>query len=189
MSLLRIHSLVLHTRIYGPGLRSAVWFQGCDLACEGCWNKELWPAKGGELREHEDILTELISASKTEGVTFLGGEPLQQAEALLPLLKDLKAIGKSIFLYSGYNRNELNEIQKACVDLADIVVLGRYVESERDTNLRWRGSKNQTVEFQTERYSEVDKNGEASEYEVHIKSDGSSLLLGYPPDAIRSFFS
>lgn len=189
MELLRINSIVLHTRIYGPGWRTAVWFQGCTLACKGCWNKELWPAKGAEMRHYKEVLAELMSASRSEGVTFLGGEPLQQAEALLPLLQDLKANGKSIFLYSGYERKELDETQQACVALADIVVLGRYIEAERDTNLRWRGSRNQVVEFQSDRYGESDKNGEASEYEVHIKNDGTSLILGYPPKDVRSLFT
>ena len=118
------------------------------------------------------MLAELLTATDCEGVTFLGGEPLQQAEALLPLLKDLRAVGESIFIYSGYNREELDETQLACVEQADIVVLGRYVQELRNTNLRWRGSSNQVVEFLTDRYSEADMNGEASEYEVHIHADG-----------------
>jgi len=187
--MLRIDSIVKHTRIYGPGWRSAVWLQGCTLACKGCWNKELWPSKGGELRTRDELLSELLSATKSEGVTFLGGEPLQQAEALLPLLQDLKAVGKSIFIYSGYERHELDEHQLACLELADIVVLGRYIEELRDTNLRWRGSRNQKVEFLTERYSEADKHGEASEYEVHIHPDGTSTVLGYPPKDPESLFS
>ena len=186
---LNVGGIVKRTRIYGPGWRSAVWLQGCTLACKGCWNTELWPTKGGTLTSQEDMLAELLTATDCEGVTFLGGEPLQQAEALLPLLKDLRAVGKSIFIYSGYNREELDETQLACVEQADIVVLGRYVQELRNTNLRWRGSSNQVVEFLTDRYSEADMNGEASEYEVHIHADGSTMVLGYPPTDPESLYS
>ena len=105
-----------------------------------------------------------------------GGEPLQQAEALLPLLKDLRAVGKSIFIYSGATGENPARTQLACVEQADIVVLGRYVQELRNTNLRWRGSSNQVVEFLTDRYSEADMNGEA-EYE-YIHADGSTMVLG-----------
>jgi anaerobic ribonucleoside-triphosphate reductase activating protein len=189
MTDLNIGGIVKRTKIYGPGWRSAVWLQGCTLACKGCWNKELWPTKGGTFYTHEELLSELLSATDCEGVTFLGGEPLQQAEALLPLLKDLRAIGKSIFIYSGYNRDELDETQLACVEQADIVVLGRYIQELRNTNLRWRGSENQVVEFLTDRYSTEDMNGEASEYEVHIHPDGTTTVLGYPPTDPQTLYS
>ncbi len=127
---------------------------------------------------HDDLLERLM-AIDTEGVTFLGGEPLQQAESLLPLLRDLKFVGKSIFLYSGYDREEMDDIQRACLDLADIAVLGRYIEAERDTTLRWRGSRNQAVEFLTDRYGPCDMNGEATEVEYHIGKDGLVRVIGY----------
>lgn len=176
---MRIADIVNRTGIYGPGWRTAVWVQGCSLACKGCWNMELWPTKGGEDMDH-DTLLERLMAAETEGVTFLGGEPLQQAEALLPLLQDLRMVGKSIFLYSGYTREEMDETQRACLDLADIAVLGRYVEEERDTTLRWRGSRNQEVEFLTGRYGPEDMDGEATEVEYHVGRDGMIRVVGYP---------
>ena len=139
----------------------------------------LWPRRGGGEMSHDDLLERLM-AIDTEGVTFLGGEPLQQAESLLPLLRDLKFVGKSIFLYSGYDREEMDDIQRACLDLADIAVLGRYIEAERDTTLRWRGSRNQAVEFLTDRYGPDDMNGEATEVEYHIGKDGLVRVIGYP---------
>ena len=67
--------------------------------------------------------------------------------------------------------------------------LGRYIQELRNTNLRWRGSENQVVEFLTDRYSTEDMNGEASEYEVHIHPDGTTTVLGYPPTDPQSLYS
>ena len=31
----------------GPGVRTVVFFQGCDLHCKGCQNKSTWNMKSG----------------------------------------------------------------------------------------------------------------------------------------------
>lgn len=64
---------------------------------------------------------------------------------------------KSIWIYSGYTWSEIfnngvyltkdcpgwkrREIIKQCTVMVD----GRYIESQKDVTLHWRGSKNQTV--------------------------------------------
>ena len=122
----------------------------------------------------------IVSNEDTEGVTVLGGEPLQQAESLLPLLRAVRDAGKSVFLYTGYELEELDDVQSACMELADIAVTGRYLEEERDLFLTWRGSSNQQVRFLTERYSPEVMNEEAREVEVHLGKDGSIAVYGYP---------
>jgi len=91
---------------------------------------------------------------------------------------------RSIMLYSGYEENELNEVQQACVDLSDIVILGRYIESLRNVNLRWRGSTNQVLFSPTGRV-DVDgiEDGER-EVEFHIQSDGRFIMVGYPDPSL-----
>ena len=59
---MRIADIVNRTGIYGPGWRTAVWVQGCSLACKGCWNMELWPTKGGEDMDHDTLLERLMAA-------------------------------------------------------------------------------------------------------------------------------
>ena len=71
-------------------------------------------------------------------------------------------------------------IAKRVLQLADIVVMGRYIQALRDTNLKWRGSTNQVVEFRTDRYNEIDMGGENQQFEVHIGKDGRVRILGYP---------
>ena len=172
--------------IYGPGTRFVIWVQGCTLACKGCWNTSYWPKKGGQDRTVESLVKQISEAEEIEGITILGGEPLEQAEAVHELIQQVKEIGLSIFLYSGFERHELDEIQQECVDNSDIVVLGRYIEEKRDVNLRWRGSSNQVLEFPTERYRGLDIE-ERGECEVIIEEDGSIRVLGYPDPELIAF--
>ena len=119
-----------------------------------------------------------IKNADVEGVTLLGGEPLQQAESVLALIRDVKSEGLSVFLYTGYEKKEFTPTMKECVALSDIVISGRYVEQKRNPHLRWRGSSNQIIEFPTERYSSFPIN-EVREVEVHI-GQGNAMVYGYP---------
>jgi anaerobic ribonucleoside-triphosphate reductase activating protein len=141
-----------HSTIYGPGLRYVIWTQGCTLACKGCWNKQFWP-KGGTPVTITDLVKEILQVKGIEGITILGGEPLQQANATLELIRSVKAVGQTVFMYTGYEPEEFDETMQACFDSSDIVVTGRYIESQRNVNLRWRGSTNQMVHCPTGRYS------------------------------------
>ena len=184
--LLRIASIEEQSSIYGPGLRFVIWVQGCTLACKGCWNTSFWPRKGGHDRTVESLVEQITKTEGIEGITILGGEPLEQAEAVHELIMRVKKVGLSVFLYSGFERDELDEIQQACVNESDIVVLGRYVEEKRDVNLRWRGSSNQILEFPTERYRGIQFE-ERGECEVIVEEDGSIRVLGYPDSELIAF--
>ena len=81
--------------IYGPGLRYVIWTQGCTLACEGCWNKQFWPT-GGESVTVDELFEDIRTTKGIEGITILGGEPLQQ-EATLALIERVKNFGLTVF--------------------------------------------------------------------------------------------
>ena len=167
-----------HSEIYGPGIRSVFWTQGCTLACKGCWNTQYWSSKGGSEIKVSQILSELDELDDIEGITLLGGEPLQQAEATLALIEGCKQRGLSIFLYTGYNPSEFDAIMQACFDASDIAVTGRYVQELRDTTLRWRGSRNQQVHFISDAYDESVLQ-EQTEVECHILPSGEIRMVGY----------
>ena len=166
------------SEIYGPGLRSVIWVQGCTLACKGCWNTQYWSAKGGDEIRVSKLLKEIQALDDIEGITLLGGEPLQQAAASLELIKGAKSLGLSVFLYTGYEPSEFNETMLACFKLSDIVVTGRYVQELRDTSLRWRGSLNQQVHFISNVYDETVLT-EQTEVEFHVLSTGEIQIVGY----------
>jgi len=168
--------------IYGPHQRTVVWTQGCTLSCKGCWNQDLWTSLGGTSMNINDIVRRAVEAGD-EGLTILGGEPLQQPQATLALINEAQQHGLGIFLYTGYDFEELEGDALKCYEAADIVVAGRYVDSKRNTHLRWRGSENQTVEFRTERYKEFEF-VEGNDVQITIEEDGSLTILGYPDDAL-----
>ena len=175
---LRLGHRLDRSEIYGPGIRSVLWLQGCTLACKGCWNTQYWSAKGGDEISVSQILKELDALEGIEGITLLGGEPLQQAEAALALIDGCKERGLSIFLYTGYDPSEFDATMQSCFDASDIAVTGRFVQEQRDTTLRWRGSRNQQVHFISNLY-DASLLEERTEVECHILPNGELTIVGY----------
>ena len=80
-TILSVAQVVPVTKAEGPGLRFALWFQGCPLRCPGCCNPEMLPFSGGTPTTVREILVRLDEARTlgVEGITLLGGEPLAHA--------------------------------------------------------------------------------------------------------------
>ena len=95
------------------------------------------------------MLAEIRRNGLVSGVTFSGGEPFEQAEALLPLARQLKADGRHLMAYSGYTYEQLIADGRAGVrgllEQLDLLVDGRYEAEHRSLELRFRGSTNQRV--------------------------------------------
>lgn len=164
----------------GPGERFTIWVQGCPLACPGCWNPDTWAFERRELRHVDDLAAEIVSTVGIEGVTFTGGEPFAQAPALTALATRLKEAGLSVFVFTGYEFNELTRPEhRALLAVTDIVVTGRYIEAERAVGLTWRGSTNQRVHFLTDRYGPTSM-VDVGEIEVHLDGSGSIAVTGFP---------
>ena len=183
---LRIGHISEHSTIYGPGVRFVIWTQGCTLACEGCWNKQYWSTKGGTEVSVDSLIERIASTEDIQGITLLGGEPLQQAEPVLKVIQAVKELNLSVFLYTGYDVEEFDETMMACFDNSDIVVTGRYLQENRDTSLRWRGSTNQVVHHPSGRYRELEIE-ERNEIEFIIGPDGKLAMFGYPDAEISAW--
>jgi anaerobic ribonucleoside-triphosphate reductase activating protein len=164
------------------------WTQGCNLACKGCWNTQYWSKKGGNTILVSRLLEELDSINGIEGITLLGGEPLQQAEASLQLIKGCKEKGLTVFLYTGYDPSEFDSAMQQCFDLSDIAVTGRFVQELRDTTLRWRGSRNQQVHFISNAYDDSVLK-EQTEVECHILPNGEIRMVGYAEPGLSSLLT
>jgi len=124
---------------------------GCPFECKGCIVKELQNPENG--KTYEDFYKEIESyLTKVDGITLSGGEPLFQAKQLLKFLKKLpKNLDKMLF--TGYYKNELNDIQRECFDMFDLVVEGRF-EEDKKGNFLYRGSSNQIFSSPTKKYSD-----------------------------------
>src|SRR5438552_3431453 len=113
-----IHGFVCGSRVNGPSLRAVVYFQGCTLGCRNCFNPDTH-AFAGEERSIAEVTDLVVSAHREralEGVTFSGGEPMQQANALLPLMESLRdrLLRLSFGMYSGYSERELSSGRYWC---------------------------------------------------------------------------
>ncbi|MEQ1947385.1 MAG: 4Fe-4S cluster-binding domain-containing protein [Bryobacteraceae bacterium] len=181
----------------GPGARAVVYFQGCNLGCDGCWNPATH-AFVGPPRGVQDVAEQVAGAHRTQfldGVTFSGGEPMQQARDLLDLIRLLRHARSeiSIGMYSGYTERELDrggfwtrdgirqEARQAVwaniKQQLDFAVLGRFVAA-RPNDLPMRTSANQVLQLFSDRYRE--EHFKALEFEVNIESAGLVQITGFP---------
>lgn len=131
----------------GLGIRTVVYFQGCPRHCPGCHNPETIPTQGGRELTVAQLVEEIMATITplTKGVTFSGGDPLLQGEALLEVLKLLKEqqLPLDIWVYTGYTWEEIKHLP--ALALVDVLVDGPFVESQRDISLAFRGSSNQRL--------------------------------------------
>jgi len=160
---LQVAQIVPATEAEGPGLRLALWFQGCPLRCPGCCNPEMLPFEGGtrlSLAEVVARVEESVRDHGIEGISLLGGEPLAHAAAGAALAREVQQLGLSVMIYSGHTLEEARRLPDPAVyDLlarTDILVDGPYVRELPETRRRWIGSSNQQIHFLTDRYQADD---------------------------------
>ena len=193
-----LHAFIPASRANGPGLRSVVFFQGCTLACQNCFNPDSHPFTGADatvLAVAERVL-QAHQEHGTEGVTFSGGEPMQQAPALLELIQALRQQVPSLSfgMFSGYSdlelvlgeysiwgcdysesdRRRLWEEIRAHLDFA---VLGRFNETQPSA-LPLRTSRSQALRMLTTRYGVKDYGPQSVEVIVH--PDERAGVTGFP---------
>ena len=138
------------TEVEGPFKRLCIWFQGCNIHCEGCCNPDyqaLIPKMLFSIDELVTIIKEVQNEFGIEGVTFSGGEPSLQQN--LPVLTSkIKELGLGVISFTGRIYEEVKDCFVGC----DVVIDGAYKQDEQDTQRRIIGSKNQRVICLTERY-------------------------------------
>ena len=192
-----LHAFVPASRANGPGLRAVVYFQGCSLHCQKCWNPATHKFRGVEVpvlevvQRFEDV-SQFVSL---EGVTFSGGEPMQQAEALLELMRAFRrtAPAVSLGMFTGYTESELacgrfvtrlgatveqkRELWRVVRGLLDFAVMGRYDQTQPSI-APLRTSRNQRLVLFSSRYQEGDFGPQL--VEISIEESGKSVLTGFP---------
>lgn len=92
--LLDVYKIIPNTAVEGPENRFCIWVQGCKKHCKGCWATDTWAFDVGKKYSVESLYEQILEQKDNiEGVTFLGGEPFEQAKALSELAKKVKANG------------------------------------------------------------------------------------------------
>lgn len=144
---IRIFGQVDDSIVDGPGLRYALFTQGCPHHCPGCHNPESHDYNGGYLEDCDNIIENIKANSLLDGVTFSGGEPFEQIEPLIYLAKQIKELGLNIVIYSGYTYEQLLNKEGAIelLSLCDMLVDGKFEIENKSLGLLYCGSSNQRL--------------------------------------------
>lgn len=146
---LRIAGIIRESIVDGPGIRFAVFGQGCPHNCQGCHNPDSHDFEGGYDCAIDKILEEIDKNPLLKGVTFSGGEPFCQAEEFAELGEKIRERGLSVVTFTGYTYEELldmnDESANRLLEVTDLLIDGRYEADKRDLTLKFRGSSNQRI--------------------------------------------
>jgi len=146
---IRVNGLVNDSIVDGPGLRLAVFVQGCSHGCLGCHNPGTHDPLGGQVMDTGEIVQMLQENPLLDGLTLSGGEPFEKPGPCLLLAEAAKGLGLSVWVYSGYTYEQLKENQDPAVAgllaVCDVLVDGRFVLAQRSLDLDFRGSGNQRL--------------------------------------------
>ena len=143
----------------GTGVRVSLFVSGCTHKCKGCFNEVAWDFNYGErfTEQTQDLLIEYLAPDFVEGLTLLGGEPMEPANqrALLPFVKRVKQLypNKTVWCYTGYTLEKdllsdsrvKTECTEELLSLIDVLVDGEFVQELYDISLQFRGSSNQRL--------------------------------------------
>ena len=135
----------------GEGIRSVIWFQGCSHDCPGCHNPETHDFKGGVEVSLDNVKKQIDELEFQEGVTFSGGDPMMQIEALEELAKYVKEKGMDVWCYTGYTYEQVLDLAKQnihymnALKYIDALVDGRFVMDLKSFDVEFRGSSNQRI--------------------------------------------
>lgn len=150
----------------GVGVGISLFVQGCHFHCKNCFNQITWSFDGGKewTQEVENRFVKMANREHFIRVSILGGEPLapENRKAVTKLCKHIKQIGKTIWVYTGYTMEDLQNDE--ILDYIDVLVDGRYIDELRDMSLKFRGSANQRIWLKTKegwRIVDYRNNGDA----------------------------
>lgn len=178
--LINTYRIIKATNAEGPGIRLCVWFQGCSRHCDGCYAADTWSHKTNKLISVDEIKSMLAENQSTEGITVLGGEPFEQPEQLLSLVKTAKELNRSTIVFTGYTLKELHLENKPYIteilNNTDVLIDGAYDKNKRSFDSPLIGSSNQNFHFLTERYSMSDF--EKNKIELIIDKNGIIRING-----------
>lgn len=181
---LNLMGYVDESNVNGPGSRAVVWVQGCLRECPGCFNKASWAFEENQLMSVEEVAQKILSNPNNQGVTFSGGEPFWQAEALTQLARIVKAQGLNVMSFTGFTLEELRSpnapphAQELLAEL-DLLIDGPYLEqlAINDPN-SLVSSKNQRVHVFNPALNDQ-LTWASDQMEIHILKDGSRIITGF----------
>ena len=143
--------LQIDSIVDGEGIRSVIWFQGCSHNCPGCHNPETHDFNAGVIVSLDEMKSKIDELEFQAGVTFSGGDPMMQVEALAELASYVHEKGMNVWVYTGFTFDELmilaekNDNYRRALEEIDVLVDGRFVLELRSFDAQFRGSSNQRI--------------------------------------------
>ncbi len=187
MAYLNLASVRLCTESEGPGKRLAIWVQGCGRRCPGCCNMDMQEVKKKIIVSTDDLIEVIQKARKEneiEGLTFIGGEPMLQAEGLGEVAKWARTEGLTVLVFTGYLMDELKVLRNKHVDellsYTDILVDGPFIQELYDRERDWIGSTNQKIIFLSDAYQPGIEYGNKEHQMEVLVSEKDILVNGWP---------
>ena len=146
-----VDRIIYPIKTLGPGKRIAVWTMGCSKHCFRCSNPELWPFKKEndiDIYRLADILIKITKSNDVDGITFTGGDPMEQAEEMACLLQKICEFFDDIIIYTGFRLEDLERnlpvnILTILKDRISILIDGPYIDCLNDGKSAMIGSVNQ----------------------------------------------
>lgn len=132
-----------NSHVDGPGIRTVLFMQGCDIHCKGCQNQSTWDITKGHEVSIDDLVNELERHCFNKKITISGGEPLLQKASLIELIDKLSKRNFDIALYTGHVKDE---VPKEIIKQVKYLKTGSFVESLKTTVKPFVGSENQIFE-------------------------------------------
>jgi anaerobic ribonucleoside-triphosphate reductase activating protein len=148
---IRLSGIAYESLVNGPGIRRVFFSQGCRHNCEGCFNPDTHDFSGGEERDMDELIDDVLKNPMIKGVTFSGGDPLERAEEFAYMAKKFKEKNLNIWSYTGYTFeyiiNNLDKISgwRDLINNIDVLVDGKFEKDMMEDGLRFRGSINQRI--------------------------------------------
>jgi anaerobic ribonucleoside-triphosphate reductase activating protein len=191
---INVGMIVPCTEAEGPGKRFALWVQGCPMRCAGCCNPELLEFEDKTWTSIDDLLAQILEArekDQIEGVTFLGGEPFAQPQALGALAERVRQHGLTVMIFSGYTLKGLRRMKRPGVArllaATDLLVDGQFDQDQIDKERRWIGSVNQQTHDLSGAYQELVQDWDRSPETLEIRVVNGKLLVNGSPFLLNEF--
>ncbi len=184
-STINLAGFLARSRVNGPGVRAVIWVRGCPLRCDGCFNADFRPFFPENQTEINLLAERIIALKNIDGVTFSGGEPFVQANALAALGERLKEAGLSVITYTGFTYDEILRKKRLSwqnlLSVTDLLIAGPYIPSLSCTK-PWIGSSNQQLVFLTGTLENPSGGSEyvSGEVELIVSHEGTITATGFP---------
>jgi len=182
---LNLAGFLARSAVNGPGIRAVIWVQGCPIRCNGCFNPAFWSFSPATVVSPDELAGRIRAIQGIDGVTFSGGEPFAQADALATVGEQVRDMGHTVVTYTGYPYEHLlfadDPAWNRLLGITDLLIAGPYVRALSCTS-PFIGSSNQQLIYLTGRIRQGPRSRqeEGEIIEFSIDACGATTITGFP---------